>query len=440
MSERTPLLRRRRPAAYRVLVAALLLLFLLVAYRQRREHALARAEEQLWTRNLGTYAPLVPSRVPPLPRGCVVDQVSVLHRHTARYPTSGAAARMRPTLAKLAHATVPPSAAFLRTADLNMTGWAFGELTEPGREAARNSAHAFAYRLALFVRSAGSRRVLDTAHLFLSALGSGSSTISVTIPEGPTVNNTLCVHNCAAQTSAPAAPEIASVMHLLSPAARRLSGLLEIELTETDIPNIAGMCGYDTARVGKWSAWCSLLNATEWEAVGYVSEVARWYGFGGASAGWVNELVARLNDSLVVDGTCTNRTLDADPATFPLGKRLFLDFTHDNEMVAIQAALGISRHMPTSVSTVPHREWVLSSVVPFGARWRFERVVCGEERYVRMLVNDRVMPVERPECGGSLCQLGAFVASQRESRERDWSACVADRGNLGPRDNDAWVS
>jgi hypothetical protein len=38
----------------------------------------------------------------------------------------------------------------------------------------------------------------------------------------------------------------------------------------------------------------------------------------------VNELVARLTDSPVTDNTCTNRTLDASPETFPLGKRLFI--------------------------------------------------------------------------------------------------------------------
>lgn len=41
-------------------------------------------------------------------------------------------------------------------------------------------------------------------------------------------------------------------------------------------------------------------------------------------AGWVNELVARLTDAPVTDNTCTNRTLDASPKTFPLGKRLFV--------------------------------------------------------------------------------------------------------------------
>lgn len=58
-------------------------------------------------------------------------------------------------------------------------------------------------------------------------------------------------------------------------------------------------------------------------------------------------------------------------------------------MIAIQAALGVRRrYMPTNITSVPDRQWVLGSLVPFGARWTFERVVCGKRRgkYLRMLV------------------------------------------------------
>lgn len=57
-------------------------------------------------------------------------------------------------------------------------------------------------------------------------------------------------------------------------------------------------------------------------------------------------------------------------------------------MIEIQTALGVrKRHMPTD--EVPHRHWILSGLIPFGARWTFERVVCGKrgsEKYLRWLV------------------------------------------------------
>ncbi|KLT41664.1 phosphoglycerate mutase-like protein [Cutaneotrichosporon oleaginosum] len=404
--ETTPLLSRRRRAppfyAYPAIVAGLLLLFLLAAVASGYN---LTGDEDTWVSNLGAYAPFVSLRVSGLPTGCRIDQVTVLHRHTGRYPTPGASERLRATLAKLANATVPAhasGAAFLRAADFEMHGWEFGELTDPGRRAAWDSGKDLRrrYDLPPFTRSAGGSRVLESARLFLQGLQGADydpkawPAIDLVIPEGDDANNTLCVHNCAAQrTGSAGVGERADVLHLLAPASARLSKLLSIDLEPEDIPNIAGMCGFDTARTGGWSAWCHLLHPDEWEAVGYVAEVERWYAFGGGSpysrtmgAGWVNELIARLTDSPVSDNTCTNRTLDANPKTFPLGKRLFIDFTHDNEMVAIQAALGIKRHLPTSTDKVPERQWVLSSLVPFGARWSFERVVCGKERYLRMLV------------------------------------------------------
>lgn len=46
------------------------------------------------------------------------------------------------------------------------------------------------------------------------------------------------------------------------------------------------------------------------------------------------------------------------------------DFTHDNEMIEIITALGLR----------PHADglWVTAELIPFGARWAFERVRCSE--------------------------------------------------------------
>jgi hypothetical protein len=57
--------------------------------------------------------------------------------------------------------------------------------------------------------------------------------------------------------------------------------------------------------------------------------------------GYVNELLARLTQAPVNDSTQTNTTLTANPATFPLDRTLYADFSHDNEMAAIYAAMGL---------------------------------------------------------------------------------------------------
>lgn len=103
------------------------------------------------------------------------------------------------------------------------------------------------------------------------------------------VNNSLCVHNCRAERASDAGePERNATLPLLAPAAERLSKLLEVELDPEDIMNIAGMCGYDTARTGEWRPWCRLLKTDEWEVAGYVAEVERWYSVGLGSVSLLN--------------------------------------------------------------------------------------------------------------------------------------------------------
>lgn len=113
-------------------------------------------------------------------------------------------------------------------------------------------------------------------------------------------------------------------------------------------------------------------------------------------AGYVNELLARLFDRAPVDSTTTNHTLNDNAETFPRGgHRLFVvsslglrgtnpqDFSHDNEMVEVLTAMGVltmDHKLPTT--RVPkHKHFVLSELVPFGARWAFERVRCGLFRH-----------------------------------------------------------
>jgi hypothetical protein len=135
----------------------------------------------------------------------------------------------------------------------------------------------------------------------------------------------------------------------------------------------------------------------------------------------------------VRDATQTNRTLDADPATFPLGRAFYADFSHDNEMAAIYAAMGLFRQRaaldPTRADA--RRTWVNARIVPFAARMVVEKIKCGargaEEAFVRVLVGDEVQPLAFCDAGeDGMCALDAFVESQRYARgdgEGDWEKC-----------------
>lgn len=92
-------------------------------------------------------------------------------------------------------------------------------------------------------------------------------------------------------------------------------------------------------------------------------------------------------------------------------------------MVAVQAALGITRRLPTRVETVPTREWVLSGLVPFGARWSFERVVCSKKRYLRVLV----------KCAPGIRELTPATASCASSAQSAAASCVRSTRLSRPR-------
>jgi len=145
--------------------------------------------------------------------------------------------------------------------------------------------------------------------------------------------------------------------------------------------------------------------------------------------GYVNELLARLTGTPVRDNTQTNRTLDASPITFPLDRSLYVDFSHDNQMIAIYSAMGLFNQSSPLDPTLPdpNRTWITSLLTPFSARMVTERLSCeskavhgrkSSQTYVRILVDDAVQPLQF--CGGDkdgLCTLDDFVKSQRYARD-----------------------
>lgn len=146
--------------------------------------------------------------------------------------------------------------------------------------------------------------------------------------------------------------------------------------------------------------------------------------------GYINELIARLTGTAVRDKTQTNRTLNADPATFPLNRTIYADFSHDNEMIAIYAAMGLFRQANALSTTKPSpkRTWVASHLVPFSARMVVEKLQCGKTQNVRVLVDDALQPLEFCGSGNGICTVDAFVKSQsyaRNNGEGDFERCFA---------------
>ena len=208
-------------------------------------------------------------------------------------------------------------------------------------------------------------------------------------------------------------------------------------ITDTDTYNLLSLCSFDTIAHESRSPFCAIYDALDAaSAFSYYGDLDKYYGTGYGQAlgpvqgvGYVNELLARLTDTPVHDHTQTNATLDGDPATFPLGRPLYADFSHDNEMVAIFSAMGLFRQRAAldPARPDPARTWHTNRIVPFSARMVVERMRCAGEPSVRVLVNDALMPLSF--CGAGrdgVCSLDAFVESQayaRNNGEGDWEKC-----------------
>ena len=206
------------------------------------------------------------------------------------------------------------------------------------------------------------------------------------------------------------------------------------------------LCPYNTvaSSKGSISKFCGLFTDEEWKDYDYFQSLGKYYGYSWGNplappqgVGWTNELIARLTRTPVHDHTSTNSTLDADPETFPLGEKLYADFSHDNDMMMIFSALGLfnsTRPLETGrrMSKDEMKGFSAAAAVPFASRMYVEKLRCvraeegeKEEEWVRVLVNDQVM--ELKTCGGDefgRCRLGAFVESLGYARGGgDWEKC-----------------
>lgn len=420
----------------------------------------------------GQYSPYfkVPSEISPnLPSQCYVSFAQVLSRHGARYPTMSKTLTYSQVVEKIKNKVKIFQGDFAFLANYSYTLGA-DELTEFGKQELVNSGRAFFSRyeglaksFLPFVRASGQRRVIDSAQEFSKGFHSAKTAAGGTedeeypynvtvISEAAGSNNTLdhglCTAFEASDIGSTAQSTYASVF--TPPITARLNANLpNVNLTLTDTISIMDLCPFETvaSSPGTPSAFCALFTPAEWKQYDYYQTLGKYYGYGPGNplgptqgVGFVNEIVARLTGKPVIDHTSVNRTLDTNPNTFPLGRSLYADFGHDNDMTAVFAALGLyNSTLPlstTHMATVEEMHGYSAAwTVPFAARAYFEMLQCeGEkEKMVRVLVNGRVLPLE--SCGGDAlgrCTLGRFVESLGFAQAGGhWNQCFERPGQTG---------
>jgi hypothetical protein len=322
-----------------------------------------------------------------------------------------------------------------------------------------NRYRALANKTSTFIRSSGQDRVVESAmnwtqgyHMQLLKDRPSEERTSpiLAIPEDTGVNNTLNHGLCTAfETGSYSTVGDTAQSKWLSRFAPTITARLNLNLpganlTDKETTYLMDICAFETVaseRGANLSPLCTLFTTSEWADYGYFQSIGKWYGYGPGNplgstqgVGWVNELIARLTNAPVKDNTSTNSTLDNNPDTFPFGRALYADFSHDNDMMGIFAALGLYngvKNLNMGVRTSAEEAGGFSSAwtVPFAARMYVERMVCeaSEEEMVRVLVNDRVMPLKGCNADGlGRCKLGAFVDSLGFARGGGrWNECFA---------------
>jgi hypothetical protein len=401
-----------------------------------------------------------------VPEQCTVTFAQILSRHGARDPTASKTVTYAALVSHLKSTVKSFTGAYAFLTAYNYTLGA-DQLTTFGQQEMVNSGIKFfdryaalGLKVAPFIRSSSEARVVESAQNFSQgfhqALVRHNGHDAKPYPYGITVisedagsNNTLNHGLCTAFENGTDSKIGGNAQTLwmnvfVPPIQARLNhDLPGANLSTTDVISFMDLCPFNTiaSPVGTLSPFCNLFSDSEWHSYDYYQSLGKYYGYGNGNplgptqgVGFVNELIARLTGTPVSDSTSTNRTLDSNPATFPVGGNnvLFADFSHDNDLTGIFSALGLYNTTTpltnTTIETITQTNGYSASwTVPFAARAYFEKLGCkGEsEELVRVIVNDRVMPLEM--CGGDsrgACKLSAFVKSLSFAMEGGhWAQC-----------------
>ncbi|KAJ7138446.1 phytase [Mycena crocata] len=418
----------------------------------------------------GVYSPFHANEgyIPP-PAGCEISQVNILQRHGARLPSSSQTEDILSGVNKLQSVDVytDPRLDFLHD-----FVYPLGEdlLVPLGAMQSFDSGETAFHRYSSlvtrddipFVRASGMSRVIETAKNWSAGFtaasgGVYSPPLAVILAEEG--NDTLQDNNCPNAASSHRemfqwlgvyGPPITARLNLWAPGAN---------LSNEDIHGLMMLCafhtvasvpyGYNAGTPLPFSPFCSLFTAEDFEAFEYSSDLDKFYstGYGGRlgrvqGVGYTNELLARLTRTPVTDHTSTNTTLDADPATFPLDRTVYADFTHDSPLIAVFGTLGLFPTPKLLNTTQPeaNRVWRASEIMTFSTRMVVEKLYCkrmvrgldASHTFLRILVNEVLQPLEF--CGAQtsgpwrgLCHFDAFLESQAYARhdgEGDWEKCL----------------
>ncbi|KAK6362574.1 hypothetical protein TWF730_000031 [Orbilia blumenaviensis] len=394
--------------------------------------------------------------------GCEVTFANVLSRHGARYPTGGASAGIKITINKIQSQATSYSRKtdFMKTFKYSLGADA---LTSFGQQEMYNSGVRFyrryeslAFNNDPFFRFSAQGRVIDSGEKFTQGFIDektkrtgepvGQYPPAVLVYEGYPFNNTMDHGTCRefemgkfSGVASAAQTEYATIF--TAPIIEWLKKeIIGVDLTPQDAINLMSLCPFYTVAEPTGDPlpkFCNLFSKDEFKSYNYYLSLGKFYGYGPGNPlgpaqgiGYTNELISRLTGTPVNDSTTTNSTLDGDPSTFPLDRRLYADFSHDNTMTSIFSALNLFHGMKNLSTTELDQtsKFNAAELVPFASRMYVEKLQCEDnkkEEFVRVLINEQIMELKACKADKKgRCTVGAFVDSLQWARDGgNWAEC-----------------
>ncbi|POW02248.1 hypothetical protein PSTT_12010 [Puccinia striiformis] len=395
---------------------------------------------------------------PETPHGCSIDQLHLLHRHGARYPTEDT---LLPKFGKLIH-NAQDNGTFQATGDLSfLNRWKFklgSEVLTPfGRSQMFQLGVSYRQKYGFLLPTDPDAQPHDsetakkpvfrttTQHrMYHSALNFAAGFFGLPVEkkyhqsiiiENIGFNNSLAPYLSCPNSQLPKRAN-------LGPKAAQIWKDVSLKETQKRLNkfvsgiqfSISGysLCAYESVAFGR-SEFCNLFTPDEWKDFVYANDLDFWYSssFGNPDsaalgAGWTEELLARLTQiAPSVGKTSINITLDADPVTFPLDQSIYVDATHDTVITAVVVALNLtslahSGPLPTDRRLEP-RSFTSTHIAPFGAQLAAQVLSCpiapgssSTSKSIRFILNDAVLPLDglqgcEPNLNTGQCDLDNFI-------------------------------
>ncbi|TFK56976.1 phosphoglycerate mutase-like protein [Heliocybe sulcata] len=394
----------------------------------------------------------LPEASPQIPEGCSINQVHLLHRHGARYPTSGGGPAGFAD--KLQNATI--GGGFTASGSLEfLNAWTYklgAELLTPfGREQLFNLGVGFRVKYGDLLKNFTELPVFRTTsqdRMLHSALNFAAGFFGIDsyqtdyneliIVESDGYNNTLAPWNACPNNNLESIGYYGDSLQdqwietYLAPTLERLQPLVQgVNLTTSDLYNMQSACAYETVALG-FSDFCGVFTEEEWEGFNYALDVSFWYSYGPGNPtsaaiglGWVGEMVSRLTQTPITGAFAEVNTTLMNNITFPLNQPIYVDATHDTIISAILATMNftsLASGGPLPADHIPaNRSWITTQISPFASNLVGQVLSCPASdvsTHIRWILNDGVLPLTGlngcPEDKNGLCPLATYISVMKE--------------------------